>query len=291
MTSRRTGLPPLTAMAASVLGAALLGACRSSDPAATPTAPRVICGTLTCAEVALDLGADNVIAWTPIALDERYSLIADRLVGRDIAPPDAEGMAAFRPTLVVTASFSRPETLTQLERLGIPSVRLPSPETLDDIWDAVGVLGDVLERKADAAALIGRAKSRLDALTRQVPLIGGRKPRVLAWFDGTAPAARTTVDLAISAAGFQNATSGDGWVTLDAERVVAAAPDVVVLSKSPGAIERLRENPALARWVDGGGKVILIPGPLLGTTSHQLVDLAENLQAELRSALSTQAPP
>lgn len=270
-----------------------VSSCRSSDSTAAGRSgePRVICGTLTCAEVALELGATNVIAWTPIALDTKYSLIASRLAGRDVAPPDAEGMAAFRPSIVVTATFSRPETLTQLERLGIPTVTLTSPETWEEIWQTIDVLGGVLERKAEAAQLQTRGKARLAALNGSAPRIDGRKPRVVCWLEGNAPGRKTTVDLALTAAGVENVARGEGWLTMDAERLVTASPDVVVLSDGPGAIERFRENPALARWMDAGGRVALVSGPLLGTTSHQLVDLAETLQERVRKALSSEAGP
>lgn len=276
-----------------ILAMATLGSCRKSESAALTTSDgsRVVCGTLTCAEIALELGAVNVIAWTAIAFDPKYSLIASRLAGRDAAPADAEGIAAFRPTIVVTATFSRPETLTQLERLGIPTVRLSSPETLPHLWESIVMLGGVFGLEAEAAQLVTRAKARLDALARGAPLFGDRKPRVVAWFEGTAPAGKTTVDLALTAAGAHNVATGEGWVTLDAERLVAAAPDVVVLSDGPDAVERFRENPGLAQWMDSGGRVILVSGPLLGTTSHYLVDLAETLSSRLQAVLAKPGGP
>lgn len=270
------------ALVAALVGVELWSVTRSNTPAA---APRVVCQSLACAELsaALDPEGRVVVAWPAIAGDPKYSLVSALAGAHAATPSDAEAIAGLRPTLVVVAPYSRADTLKHLFSLGIETLSLPDPSTLDDLRGNIAKLAAAIGLRERGETLLADVDARVARLASS-----GRPPRrVVAVVAGAAPGPGTTVDLAIRLSGNTNVATLSGWVTLDQEALAALRPDVLLVGRASGETEEamrarvLEERPVFRSLVAAGLRIVGVPGSQLGTASHHVVALAEAIAAGL----------
>jgi len=163
--------------------------------------------------------------------------------------PSREVVLAAEPDLVLAgweSNFSAEGAgeRADLERLGVRTLVAPSackaapyapdPLTLETVLDEILLVGKVVDRSAEAAALVASQRAAFEAITpddrglsalwfssgSDTPYVGG----------GTgAP------QLVMTAAGLTNVGAGidDAWGPMSWEAVAAADPDVIVLVDSP----------------------------------------------------------
>jgi iron complex transport system substrate-binding protein len=245
-------------------------------------------------------------------------LLGDRVVATDIsatypveadqtpkigyqAALSAEPIVAFDPTVVLATDLAGPpETLEDLERLGVAVVVVPSPETRAGpgikIRAVAGALG-VPERGEALAAEVERAMD--EAVDRVEAVAGpvGSRPRIAALYLRGENVQlllgdESPVDWIIEAAGAVNVADELGVDDADhinAEAMVAAAPDVLLVPslglESVGGLDGLLALPWVAETPAGeAGRVLayedqylLGNGPRSGELLAELVaDLYEN---------------
>lgn len=203
-------------------------------------------------------------------------------VGQVISP-SLEQIVALKPQLVLaTTAGNRRETVTALERLGIP-VYAFNPRSVEDVLTSIQRLADLLEVPEAGAALAAHLQSRLDVVAAQVA--SRPRPRVLfiLWFEPLMSIGRQTfVHDALVRAGAQSVTGGrsEDWPRLSLEEALRQDPHYLVLAHTP-AMERqldtlradpvwsqlqaLRQNRAV--WLS---EAVLRPGP-------RIVDVVEQL--------------
>lgn len=150
----------------------------------------------------------------------------------------AEGVLAQRPTLVLAVADAGPPTaVAQLRAAGVPVVIATNEHSIDGVRANVRRIADALGLQAQGAALEHRIAQQWDAVIRIVHA-AGLAPRVLfllghggrgvlmAAGEGTAAAAM------IALAGGRNAFGAvQGYKTLNAEAVLVARPDVIVVTR------------------------------------------------------------
>lgn len=253
---------------------------RSASEGST-VARRLVCQTLFCAEVAAELAPEPdgpIVAWPEIARDATYSLVAAEALTRAVAGSTAEAIVALRPDVVVVATYSRPDTLSQLEALGVRLLRQPDPRGFDEISQSILEIGREIGRDGAAQALVARMNERLRTLALAV--VSAPSPRVIGLFGDSVAGAGTTFDAALRAAGLTNAAGAiEGWGAIDQERLLALRPDVVVVP-APDEVEAghvIAGRPAIGAWQQAGGRVVAVAPALAGTASQRLVDLAIEL--------------
>ena len=244
----------------------LLAAC--SAPAATPapastqpatplpsasTAPSAYPVTVTDdagTELTLDAAPERIVSLAPSSTEIVCALEAcDRLVGvtdfddypaevADIddvvinAQVDVERVVAAEPDLVIAAGneITPSAVIAQLVELDLPVLVL-YPETLDEVYDDIRLVGTLLDAQDGADELIAGMEDRVDAVVEAVA--DADRPRTLYevfYAEGSTYTAGEGSFLAslIGLAGGEPVT-GDAQGLIGAEDLVAADPQLILL--------------------------------------------------------------
>src|SRR5688500_15952954 len=252
-----------------LIGILLLAACGASPPAestastaaAAPTAATAAAAPTESAfpltvtddagrDVALDAAPQRIVSLAPSSTEIVCALGAcDRLVGVtdfDDYPPevgeiddvviqaqvDLERVVAAEPDLVLAAGneITPSAVIEQLDQLGLV-VMVLYPESLDEIYADITLLGTVLEASAEADALVADMEERVEVVVDAVE--GTDAPRTLYEVyhgEGTTYTAGEGSFLAslIELAGGAPIT-GDAQGLIAAEDLVAADPELILV--------------------------------------------------------------
>ena len=180
--------------------------------------------------------------------------------------PDLEGIAAATPDLLRGTGIHEQTVVPELEALGLP-VAVVEPIDLEEVFAGIGLVGRLTGEEARATALVCDLLARVDAITERIA--GAPRPRV---FFELSPELHTAgpgsfVGDLIARAGGDNIAAGAGeeWPQLDAEVLVAANPEVILLADHEAGItsETVRARPG---WqgvsaVETGRIVAIDPDP------------------------------
>ena len=249
-----------------VLLALLLAAC--SAPAATPAAPSSEATTPSPSasapppafpvtvtddagnELTLEAAPERIVSLTPSNTEIVCALDAcDRLVGVtdfDDYPPqvadvdhvvinaqvDVELVVAAEPDLVIAAGneITPSSVIAQLQDLDLPVLVL-YPETLDEVYADIDLVGTLLDAEDEAAELVAGMQERVDAVVEAV--VDVDRPRTLYevfYAEGSTYTAGDGSFLAslIDLAGGDPVT-GDAQGLIGSEDLVAADPQLILL--------------------------------------------------------------
>jgi len=192
---------------------------------------------------------ERVVGVTRFAQDPEQSYVVDKL--RDhmviLDSLNAELVVATNPDIVLAASWNNPDEVRLIEDLGYPVYIFAGFNTVQDALDLVRRVGEITGEDEAAARLIDSFWQQYDDIVRRIE--GRERPSVLAWDTwSTTTGLNTSMHDIIEMAGGVNlaAVHGiEGWQTIDAEAVIAMAPEVIVTYESEEFVERLLNDPAL----------------------------------------------
>ena len=249
---------------------------------------RVVSQTVGTDEMVMALAdPGQIAALSTLSRDPDYCSDAARAQSHpQLKAADAEGILAFHPDLVLMASYSRPETVAQLRRAGVPVIVLDRFDTLEDTYADLRLIGQAVGHEDRAEALIASLRARVAALAMR--LAGVAPLRLMAPSAYGYIAGRdTTFDDLCAHAGAVNvaAEAGlKGHAPIPAEKVLAWKVDRLVLEGADraGALARVRQI-APFKYTDAAiqGRCVLLPEALLATVSQHRVDAYEVLAKEL----------
>ncbi len=281
----------LTARATLCSFLAVLAMFTSSVHADAPR--RVISLAPSVTEIVFALGAgDRLIGVTSYCDFPAAARTIDR-VGTFLQP-NLEVILAKRPDLVIAVpSPENRAAVEKLEEFGL-RVRVVRPERVGEVLRAIGVIAGDLEIADAGERLVAEIRGELEALQkrlaavakRRVLMVVGRRPLIAA-------GAGTYQDELISLAGGINvaAEAGGAWPHLSLERVIVAAPEVIVdtgmgeheASESGAFWAAFSTIPAVrdGRVVGAGQYDLLRPGPRVART---LATLARFIHPEVFTA-------
>lgn len=260
--------------AAALLLALLVSACAGAPPAsptattapvATPAptaAPVAEALTITDASgrtVTVPAAPERLISLAPNATEILYAIGAgDRLLAVDAFsdyPPEVdslpeiggldytyniEAIVAQTPDIVFAAGITAPETIAQLEQLGLAVVVLGPLETsFDTILGDIELAGQIVGREEEASALVAQLQARLADIAERAAG-APEKPRVYWELDATDPTKPYSVgpgsfvDEMITRAGGINifAAVDTPYPQVSAEQVVAGDPEIIIMSNA-----------------------------------------------------------
>lgn len=180
----------------------------------------------TCALAACDLlvGVDTWSNW-PASVSQLPRL-------GDAFAPDMESLVALQPDLVLVDEYSgMHEPLTELGM----TVYAGTPQTLAETFEYFELLGRMLDRETEATNLVGRLQGELDGVAAILEGVEG--PTVFLELDPTPYSAgpNSYMGELLTLAGGVNVLDeslGD-FPQVDPEYVVAADPDVILLTDAP----------------------------------------------------------
>lgn len=203
-----------------------------------------------------------------------------------------EGVAALRPALVLASDQSGPDgALAQLRRLGIRVEVLPDQPDLPALQARIEQAARALDCVDAGQALVARLQGELTQLRqetgelpyRAISLVAHTSTLLMA---GEGTAAQATLALA----GFRDAMPAQqGYRPVTAEAMVAAAPDVLVVTEmtvqAQGGMQQMLAQPALAATpAVREGRVVVMADDLYLTFGPRLPEAV----ARLRQALVRQ---
>ena len=166
--------------------------------------------------------------------------------------PNAEAIAGYRPDLVVVSDDRG--LVAALNRLGITVLLEPAAANLSQAYAQIAQLGIATDHARGAASVVRRMQRQLTALVRSVP----KRARRLKVFHELSPdfysaTSSTFIGQVYKLFGFRNiADAADpthsGYPKLSAEYILAANPDLVVLSDTKCCKQSPKTVAARSGW-------------------------------------------
>jgi iron complex transport system substrate-binding protein len=146
--------------------------------------------------------------------------------------PSIEAIIALHPDLVLgSGDMNTLESAGHLQRLSIP-VFMVDPHGIEGIYASILSLGKVLDRETDANSLVGRLRTRVQAVKARV----ADKPKVRVfmaiWYDPVMTIGkRAFISELIDAAGGRSVTDDitQEWPEVSLETIVTRQPDALLL--------------------------------------------------------------
>ena len=206
--------------------------------------------------VKLDKTPQRIISIAPSNTEILYALgLADRVVAvtdYDNYPPEAkekpsiggfsspniEKVVALSPDLVLAASIHQKTVIPNLEAKGITVLAL-APKTLDEVFEAITLVGEVTGMDKKASEVIAGMMNRVNAVTSKTKnLPQEQTPEVfyILWHDPLRTAGSGTfIDELIRMAGGKN-IAGDlsGYPSITLEAIIDANPGVMIAGVGMG---------------------------------------------------------
>ncbi len=256
---------------------------------------RIASGTVGTDEILWELLKNQrhrIIAISSFSEDSRYSLLGPIpawLKGR--VGTSVESLLALHPDLAILASYNRRELAPQLQAAGIPVVLQDNFKSIDAIFANILTIGDAIDQKAEAEALVDSMKEKIAFWAQKRPKCK-RPTAILYNAQGTLPGRDTSFTSALEAAGFTNLTAERGlpsWAPLSHEVLISLQPDFIVVTSSPdeqnARLQQLRRDAVWSKMrAVQAGRLIYVPEALLSTVSHHVIELVELFHGSFRCA-------
>ena len=221
---------------------------------ASVAAPRHIVSTFLCTdEYVFRLVPRAHIAALSFEAGDRnpiVSTIADQVGGMAQIHPSTETVLNLHPDLVVMYQNTMPRLHANLLALGVAVFDVPWANSIADIRATTRMLGDKLEARGRADAMIATMDAQLAAIRARAPRVSVRA--LIYEPNGYATTGGVTQEL-MGIAGLVNAAPGMNPTragTVPVEAVIAAAPELLIFSGQSGASNSravlVQHHPALA---------------------------------------------
>jgi len=222
-------------------------------------APRLVTIGGAATEIVWALGAGEAV----VAVDSSSTYPAEARerpkVGyvRNISP---EGVLSVEPDrIVATGALGPPNARRALERVGVETVWLPDPKSVEDLRESVRAVGRALNREAEAGDLLAAIDEDIANVRTGASEIEEAEVSVLFLLEPPGPSAGgmaggldSRADALIRLAGGRNAAdSFTGFQPVSRESLLAMNPDVILVGQSDGhggsaeSIAAMRESSVL----------------------------------------------
>ena len=199
----------------------------------------------------------------------------------DAFNPSVESIVALQADLIVL--FFDPGDLVQsLENLGLDVLMMPSPTTVEGVYDQIEILGDATGHRGEAATLIAAMRVAVSAVTNGLEGLDG--PTFFHELDNTyftAGPGSFIADL-YDQLGAENIaeSTGQPFPQMSAEAIIAADPQVIILADEDAgeSADTVAARPgwgAIAAVQDG--RVHVISPDIVSRPGPRLVEALETL--------------
>ena len=290
------------ALAAAILIVALLAAAGSMGAAGAAPIARFPLSIVDDTGVAVEIPREpvRIVSLAPSNTEILFALgLGDKVVGVTSACdyPEAvkkvdkigdyniniEAVVAKRPDLVVAVADLQMPVIQKLRELKLRVVAV-NPRTLDEVFHAIQVIGDVAGAGDAARRTADGLRARVAAVESKAAAIpADSRPRVFVeiWNDPLMTAgAGTFVDDLVRRAGGRNSVGHiEGWPQISPETVISGSTDVVILTcfnrSEVMARHEWRKVPAVVsgRVFEIHPDLMVRPGPRLVDGLEALADL------------------
>lgn len=262
---------------------------------------------------------EKIISLAPSNTEIVYALgLEDRLVGvteycdypeaakekpliGGFSTVDIEKVVEIQPDLILATNIHKDEVLPQLERLGLTVLTL-DPKTVDEIPEAINLIGWFTGKKEEASHLVTEMENRIKAVTdKTLALPEAQRPAVfyILWHDPlrTVNAEARIHELIVKSGGMNIAEDLEGdYPTMSLEAVLMANPQVIIAGSGHGTGENLPfqfalTEPRLAEVeARRNGRVYEIDADLTSRPAPRIVDGLEKLAEFIHPELFGESP-
>lgn len=249
---------------------------------------RVVAGSIFAAEVLVELAPPGLLVGVhELVADPAFCAVAGKLANLPKVGASPEQLLAVRPDLVVLDAYTRPETLALLRAASIPVLQLAAPRSFADIAANIRSLARTCGLQAPGEVLVAQMQDRLRQLEAAQ---AGLQSWAVCSLDGAyhTYGAGSLFDAVLQAVGVRNLAAERGagmFRKLSLESLLAWRPDALVVAAETAAAGRpawLDQVPGLALLACyQRERFVVLPGALLGSTSHHLVEVAATIQQHL----------
>ncbi|WP_254695405.1 ABC transporter substrate-binding protein [Oceanicola sp. D3] len=195
---------------------------------------RVVSINLCTDQLALAIAAPGQLVSVTRMLQGEESALAEQARALPGNSARAEEVYLLAPDLVIAGSFTAPDTLRMLERLGLKVEVFAPAETLDDIRANITRMGSLLGREEAAAREVAAFDARLAA----IPMPPGPPPLAALYAANGYSAGQSTLPgQIVKSAGFALLAEKLGLPyggVVPLETLATASPDLLVAAR-PGA--------------------------------------------------------
>ncbi len=226
--------------------------------------------------------ADKIVGVTSFCNWPSSALQKQRIGG--FINPSIEQIVSLKPDLIIaTADGNRPDTVRQLERIGLP-VYVTNPSDTRGILRSIKHLGEITARKNTAATLVQNLQKRLSNIEAQIR----HKSRPRVFFQiGLEPlitiGGRTLINEVIERAGGVNIASNDTarYPRYSPEGIMGGSPDIILFAPMANDKEfiavknfwqKYEEVPAVKN-----NRIYPIDTDLISRASPRIVDAIETM--------------
>lgn len=203
----------------------------------------------------------------------------------DFSAPNIEEVVAMAPDLILAANLHKDKVIPQFEAKGMTVVAL-SPGTVDEVLEAITLVGKITGKDKAAADLVKNMRSRIKAVTDKTSRLSEvQKPRVFyaVWHDPLMTAGSGTFidELIYKAGGINIAHELKDYADIGLEAVIAANPQVMVAGVGMGEGEDLplqfiaKEERLLDTEARKNNRIYSINMDLIGRPGPRIVDALE----------------
>jgi iron complex transport system substrate-binding protein len=231
-----------------VLALGVLGGCGQQPGSTSPTTKEFT--DQVGRAVSFDAVPERIVSLAPSNTEILFALgLGDKVVGVtdycDYPPeakekthvggywnPDVETIVSLEPDLVVAQALHLTEVIPKLEAYGLKVIVL-EPTTVDEVLDAINLVGQITGNTKEATTLVNSLQSRIDRVTEKTKdLPESQRPGVfyMTWNDPLMSVGGDNIgDDLITRAGGSNIFHGlEGSPTVSLEEVIQANPDVII---------------------------------------------------------------
>lgn len=290
----------------------------AATPAAAPQAPAAITFPLALADdlgrqVTIESAPQRVVSLLPSNTEILFAVGAGELVVGVTSfcnyPPEAatrqqvggitnkslsiEAIVALEPDLVL-ASGSQDEVIPILEQAGLTVIAL-QPDTFEDIYANIELVGQVTNHPAEATALVNDLRRRTEAVKARVAAIpADQRPTVFyeVWDEPLMTAGPDTfIGQMIELAGGKSIFSDvrEDWPQVSAEVIVARNPDVILGPQDHEEAllpEKIAARPGWANIAAVQNKQIyLLDSDMVSRAGPRIVNILEEIARALHPNL------
>jgi len=214
---------------------------------------------------------------------------------------DIEKVVEIEPDLILATNIHRDEVVPQLERLGL-TVLVLDPWTLDDVLEAINLVGRITGKVEAASRLTTEMENRIKSITdKTTTLPESQRPKVLyiVWHDPLMTVSSETRihELIVKAGGINIASDLEGgYPTISLEAVIMANPQVIIAGSGHGSgqdvpVQFALTDPRLAEVAARqNGRVHEIDSNLTSRPGPRIVDGLEKLAEFVHPELFQESP-
>ncbi|MEN9306335.1 MAG: hypothetical protein RL173_267 [Fibrobacterota bacterium] len=264
----------------------ILSACKTESVATNSAPMRIVSVTIT-GDVLLQALVDSsrVLAVSALADDSGIHEAAGLFPTKPRIGPDLEQIVSLRPDLVLLGSFHDPAFVDGIRKSGLNVEILQSPNSLEKVRTYLKQVATRLGEPAKGDSLVRWMDSTLDAVKSKIANCPDR-PSVLYWSEGFTAGDSSTIGDLLKVVGVQNlaAQAGiQGSQTIAIEDVIRLQPDWILRSswEAGGSMKPLPSALGALNAVKEG-KMAVVSGKLLLSTSHRCALAADSLARKLR---------